>query len=126
MPAFFGAADALIVHLRPSEIAEHAIPAKILAYLAAGKPIVCAVPGAAADLVRDAGAGSVVAPGDARALAAAMLDLAARHPSELQVLGGNGRRYFAEHFSRAHVMRVYEDILHEAAGMPRPRDPAQD
>ena len=35
MPEFFRAADALVVHLRRSEIADHAVPTKILSYLAA-------------------------------------------------------------------------------------------
>jgi glycosyltransferase involved in cell wall biosynthesis len=36
MPAFMRAADALLVHLRRSEIADYAIPTKVLSYLAAG------------------------------------------------------------------------------------------
>jgi len=50
---------------------------KIFEYLAAGRPILAAVPtdGAAADLVRDTGAGAVVPSDDVDALREALLDL---------------------------------------------------
>ena len=53
---------------------------KIFEYLAAERPILAAVPpdGAAADLVRETGAGIVVAPDDVRALREALAGLVAR------------------------------------------------
>jgi glycosyltransferase involved in cell wall biosynthesis len=50
---------------------------KIFEYLAAERPILAAVPpdGAAAQLIRDTGAGAVVAPEDVDAIRAALLDL---------------------------------------------------
>jgi glycosyltransferase involved in cell wall biosynthesis len=113
MPDFYRAADALLVHLRPSLIAGIAIPTKVLAYLAAGKPVVCAVPGATAELIRDAGAGPVLPPGHPQALADAILDLAGKDPLERRRLGENGRRYLAEHFRREHVIDEYESTLRE-------------
>jgi glycosyltransferase involved in cell wall biosynthesis len=58
-----------------------AVPSgKVFEYLAAERPILAAVPpdGAAADLVREAGAGVVVPPGDVDAIEAALHDLHAR------------------------------------------------
>jgi len=119
MPAFMRAADALLVHLRPSEIADHAIPTKILSYMAAARPVICATGGAAADLVRAAGAGCVTAPGDPRALADAVLDLARRPPPARERLGSNGREYLLAHFERQMVIDGYERILLELAGSQR-------
>jgi glycosyltransferase involved in cell wall biosynthesis len=53
---------------------------KVFEYLAAERPILAVVPpdGAAADLIRDAGAGVVVAPDDVDGMAAALRDLHAR------------------------------------------------
>jgi glycosyltransferase involved in cell wall biosynthesis len=50
---------------------------KIFEYLAAERPILAAVPpdGAAADLLRETGAGTVVAPDDVEAIRAALVDL---------------------------------------------------
>lgn len=113
MPAFMAAADALVVHLRPSGIADHAIPTKILAYLAAGKPIVCATGGAAEDVVRAADAGPTSTPGDAAALARSVVALADASPAERQRLGRNGRQYLDEHFNRDRIIGEYEQVLAE-------------
>jgi colanic acid biosynthesis glycosyl transferase WcaI len=119
MPDFYRAADALLVHLKPSDIAEHAIPTKVIAYLAAGRPIVCATGGAAGDLVAGADAGPVVDAGDARALASAVESLAGQPPAARESLGSNGRRYFEDHFERRRVIDVYESVLAELAREPR-------
>ena len=113
MGDFFRAADALLVHLRPSTIARHAIPTKILAYLAAGKPIVCAMGGPAADLVRAAGAGVTVEPGEPRPMADAIRRLAALGSAERDALGASGRRYLRAEFDSQRVINEYEDILRE-------------
>jgi glycosyltransferase involved in cell wall biosynthesis len=117
MPDFYRAADALLVHLRPSTIAALAIPTKILAYLAAGKPIVCAVPGAAADLIREAAAGPVIDPGDPVEMARAIVDLAGKDASELAALGASGRRHLMERFRREQVLGEYEAILNEVVAV---------
>jgi glycosyltransferase involved in cell wall biosynthesis len=54
---------------------------KVFEYIAAGRPILAVVPpdGAAADLVREAGAGVVVAPDDIEGMAAALRELHTRH-----------------------------------------------
>jgi glycosyltransferase involved in cell wall biosynthesis len=56
------------------------LPGKIFEYLAAERPILAAVPptGAAARLIREAGAGIVVPPDDARAIREALVGLEAR------------------------------------------------
>jgi putative colanic acid biosynthesis glycosyltransferase WcaI len=123
MPDFYRAADALLVHLRPAVIANLAIPTKVLAYLAAGKPIVCAVPGATAELIRAAGAGPVVPPGDPQQLAEAIRALASTPASERSGLGDRGPRYLNAYFRREHVIGEYAHILEEAAQQGSPRDP---
>jgi glycosyltransferase involved in cell wall biosynthesis len=57
------------------------LSAKVFEYLAAERPILAAVPpgGAAADLVRETGAGAVVAPDDVEGLRAALTQLEADH-----------------------------------------------
>ena len=115
MPAFFRAADALLVHLRPSEIADHAIPTKILSYLAASRPVVCAASGAAAELVRAADAGIVCVPGDGSAMAAAVTSLASMPAKERDRLGRNGRDHLRAHFDKSTVIDSYERIIDDTA-----------
>jgi glycosyltransferase involved in cell wall biosynthesis len=54
---------------------------KVFEYLAAGRPILAVVPpdGAAAELIRETSAGTVVAPDDVEGIARALRDLASRH-----------------------------------------------
>jgi colanic acid biosynthesis glycosyl transferase WcaI len=111
MPDFLRAADALVVHLRRSEIAEHAIPTKILSYFAAGRPIVCATAGVSADLVRSANAGLICPPGDAPALATAVLELVRMPAESREHFGNNGRAYLHRHFEKETVIDGYERML---------------
>lgn len=116
MPALMGAADLLLVHLRPSELSKLVIPSKTMAYLAAGKPILMAMEGSAADLVREANAGFVIKPGDPRLLSEMMGRLAAMPKRDLDVLGASGRDYLRRNLSKATVIEKYERILQAAAG----------
>lgn len=115
MPGFLRSADALLVHLRRSEIADHAIPTKILSYMAAGRPVICATGGAAADLVRAAEAGIVCESGKASALVQAIGRLAALPESERQRIGEKGRRYVHDHFEKQAVIDGYERELTQLA-----------
>lgn len=111
MPAWFAAADALLVHLKDSAMATLAIPTKTLAYLATGKPILMATTGAAADLISRADAGIVTRPDDPEALAAAVQVLAAMSADERARLGDNGRRYLRAYYSKRHVLGEYERLI---------------
>jgi glycosyltransferase involved in cell wall biosynthesis len=69
-------ADVLLLFLGESSMAPSWYPAKVFEYLATGRPILTLAPeGITADLVREAGTGIVVAPGDAGAIGAAIEDL---------------------------------------------------
>src|SRR6185503_1958454 len=87
MPSLMAGADALLVHLRNSELSNWVVPSKTLAYLASGKPIVMAMKGAAADLMREAGAGVIVEPDNASALADALRQLARSGEEERESMG---------------------------------------
>ncbi len=90
---------------------------KVFEYLAAGRPILAVVPpdGAAADLVRETGAGVVVAPDDVEGIAAAVRDLATRHEN-----GGLPAVELAdevrERLSRRARVEETAELLREIAG----------
>src|SRR5262245_1611591 len=88
------AADVLLVHLKDEPLFRVTIPAKTQFYLAMGKPILMGVSGDAADLVEKSGAGIVVKPEDAQALANAVLKLAQLPPRELAAMGVRGRIFY--------------------------------
>ena len=112
---FLGAADALLVHLKKSELSHYVIPTKTLAYMAAGRPILMAMEGAAADLVCEAGAGLAIEPDAPAALAAAAQALSQLSADDRASMGARGRRYLNAHLTREHVVPQYEDVLGRVA-----------
>ena len=84
--------------------------AKVMPAMAAGKPIVYSGAGEGADLVREAGAGLVVPPGEPEALADAIARVIA-DPALAARLGRAGRRYAGEHLSWRALVRDWSDQL---------------
>jgi glycosyltransferase involved in cell wall biosynthesis len=115
MPQFFALADTLLVHLKRDPLFEITIPSKTLAYLACGRPIVAAVAGDAADVVRDAGAGLVCAPEDPTALARAIRAIAALPPTERERMGAAGRETFLANYTRTMLVDRYERLFERIA-----------
>ena len=114
MSAFMQHADALLVSLRADPLFKITIPSKTQAYMAAGKPIIMAVAGDAAELVRRAGCGVICEPENAAELARAVLDLANRSTAELEVMGVAGRSYYATKLSLKvgadRFLEVFEEL----------------
>ncbi len=65
MPRYFALADALLVTLKDDPIFSLTVPTKVQSYLACGRPIVAALNGEGARVVREAGAGIVTPAEDA-------------------------------------------------------------
>ena len=95
----FARSDALLLHLAADPLFAITIPSKTQYYLAMGRPIVAAVSGEAAQLLRDSGAALVVPPADPNALAAAIMQLAERPRAEREQMGQAGARFYREHLS---------------------------
>ena len=116
MPSLLATADILLVTLRDVPLFATFIPSKMFEYLAAGRPVIGAVAGEAAQILREAGA-VVVPPGDSVALATAIKELAA-DPARRAVIAAQGRVYVERFFDRAELARQYRKIL-AAAGERR-------
>lgn len=114
MPDFMAASDALLVHLKRSELSRYIIPTKTLSYLAAGKPILLALDGASAQLIREAGAGLVVPPERPSELACAIRALGDMPLSQRTEMGRLGREYVTAHLSKRTVIPRYEAVLKHA------------
>jgi glycosyltransferase involved in cell wall biosynthesis len=115
VPELLAAADICLVTLRDVPLFATFIPSKMFEYLAAGKPVVGAVTGEAAQILREAGA-VVVPPEDARALADAVGALAA-DPARRAAIGRQGRAYVERFFDRADLAREYRKILDAPGGL---------
>jgi glycosyltransferase involved in cell wall biosynthesis len=98
MPKIYRRAAGLVVTLKDEEIFSYTIPSKVQAYLAAGKPIIAALNGEGARIVREASAGFTCPAEDAKALTQAVRNLYGMTESERDRIGDAGRTYFLEHF----------------------------
>jgi glycosyltransferase involved in cell wall biosynthesis len=109
VPDLLAAADICLVPLRDVPLFSTFIPSKLFEYLAAGKAVIGAVRGEAAQILADAGA-AVVDPGDATALADAIVALA-EDPARRATMGVEGRRYVTEGFDRRVLADRYRAVL---------------
>lgn len=111
MPALYALADVLLVHLVDAPSFRITIPHKIFAYMASGKPILAAVTGDAADLIRGAGAGIACPPGDAQALASAVRQFARMPAGRRGRMAQAGLRAVHRHYRREIVVARLESLL---------------
>jgi glycosyltransferase involved in cell wall biosynthesis len=115
MPRLNALADVLLVHLRDLAFLRGTIPNKTQVSLASARPILMAVRGDAADVVRDAGAGAICSPEDPAELADSMVKLFETDPEELEAMGARGRAYYLERMSLEVGAPRTEALLHRVA-----------
>ncbi|MFZ7338152.1 glycosyltransferase family 4 protein, partial [Comamonas jiangduensis] len=113
--AYLQSADALLVHLRKDPLFEITIPSKTQAYMAVGKPLLMAVDGDAADLVRQSGGGVVAESENAQALANAADRLAAMSSEDLATMGYQAQRFYHEHLGLVQGVHKFGEIFRRIA-----------
>lgn len=115
MAEVLAAADLQLVTLRDLPVFRAVLPSKVQATLAAGRPLIAAVTGDAASVVRDSGAGVVTPPEDARSLAEAVLKTSQLPAAELRRRGEAGRGYYTKHLGRDAGAEALSSLLQDAA-----------
>jgi glycosyltransferase involved in cell wall biosynthesis len=108
-------ADVLLVHLRDNPLFRMTIPSKTQAYLAAGRPILMAMEGDAAEMVRNAGAGLCCPPEAPEKIADAVLAFHDMPPTELERMGAAGRSYYERKLAITAGVGRFEEVFREAA-----------
>lgn len=98
MPVFYRKADVLLITLRGNNEVGDTLPGKLQMYMTAGKPILGAINGAAAEVIAESGCGMSVPAGDYIGLSHLMLDYI-EHPQKFGKCGICAREYFKEHFT---------------------------
>lgn len=114
IPELIAGSQVQLVSLASDPFLRFTTPSKIPSLLASGVPIVGQIGGDGADLIEAAGAGIVVEPGDATALATAMATMAEGGPERWRTYGESGRRYYAEHLSAESTTKIIMDSLRES------------
>ncbi len=122
IPAFISVSDACLVLLKKTEVFKTVIPTKMLEFMSCARPVILGVDGQARQIIDDAGAGLVIEPENAEALAQAINQLAANR--ELgDSLGQKGREHILRYFSRQDMAEKYTGILERLLQKP-PSDDA--
>ncbi|MCE5253297.1 MAG: glycosyltransferase family 4 protein [Actinomycetia bacterium] len=121
MKSLYSAADALFVQLKNTPLSAVTIPHKIQGYMAAGKPILAAIAGDSARLVKQAQAGVVCEPENAASIAEKARLLEIMSPERLRSIGAQGRAFYTTHLSMAAGLRHFSRIYQEAADQARSR-----
>jgi L-malate glycosyltransferase len=104
VPGFLSQLDVAVLCSR-----SEGMPNAVLEYMAAGRSIVATRVGAVPELIDNGVHGLLVPPGDARALAAAIAQLSRDH-SLACTCAAAARRRVASHFSRAAMIRRFENF----------------
>lgn len=117
--AFYNSCDVCLVPLAPIPIFNETVPSKIFEVMACERPLVASVSGEGGQIVERSRGGIRVDPGDADALARAILAFRVMTDTERSGMGRRARAYVAEHYDRTRLADKYLSILTRVAGRPR-------
>jgi len=104
-------ADALLVHLKKDPLFKITIPSKTQAYMMIGKPILMALEGDAADLVRECGCGEIAIPEDPESIAAAAVALQECDSIKLNNMADKSRKFYHEKLSLSIGVGQFSEIF---------------
>lgn len=115
MTDFYRLADACLITLKADNLIGLTMPSKLQGYMAAGKPVIGAINGAAQEVIKESQCGLCVNASDSCALAEAMKDFI-EEPDKYKDSGERGRDYFNKHFTKDIFMKKLKDELRRLAG----------
>jgi len=106
-------ADVLLVHLKNEPLSKITIPSKTFSYMAIGKPILMAVEGDAAALIRSKGAGVTCSPESPPEMADAINTIRSMSYKEREVMGSAAKNTFLQEFRRDTIVDKFEKVLQD-------------
>jgi len=104
-------ASVLLVHLKRDPLFEITVPSKTQAYMAIGKPLLMAVAGDAADIIKQAKCGRIAISEDKNSIRDAILDIYHLNIVEQQQLGLNARNFYNEQLSLKIGVQQFVEIF---------------
>lgn len=112
MAEALAAANCCIAILKPIEMYKTTYPNKVFDYMAAGKPVICAIDGVIRKVVDEAQAGIFCPPGDAIELSKAVEKIF-NDKAGAQKMGISGRDFVTAHFHRTDLANRLADLVEE-------------
>jgi colanic acid biosynthesis glycosyl transferase WcaI len=125
MPQLLALGDVQLISLMNVPLLHSTLPSKLQSTLASGRPVIGSVPGDAARIIEQSGAGLAVPPGDPNALADAVRRLYALSPEAREAMGQAGRRYYLDRMSAGVGSVTLAGLLERAVTTHRGRAPAR-
>lgn len=114
IPALLARMDALYIGLQRQSLFRFGIsPNKLMDYLMAAKPVICAIE-AGNDMVGEAGCGYTIMPESPSEIAGTVRRLMALDPVERKIMGDNGRRYVLERHDYRVLAADFLEIMGKA------------
>jgi glycosyltransferase involved in cell wall biosynthesis len=110
MPQVVAASDVCLAILKDIPLFRTTYPNKVFDYMAAGKPTLIVIDGVIRQVVEESGGGVFVPPGDARALADALIELAADRAGCAQ-MGSSAREFVLRRFNRSDQAELFCALL---------------
>jgi len=121
MPSFFNQADALLVTLKRDPVFALTVPGKVASYMSCGRPILAALDGESAAVIREARAGFVVPSGDSRGLAGITLNMYRLPINERTEMGQFAKSFCEAHFNREQLFTELESHMEDLVGSHQAR-----
>lgn len=119
MASMLALGDIQLISLKDEPIFRSTLPSKLQANLACGRPLIGAVRGDAAAVIRDSMAGYAIQPGDVKGLVDSIRDFARRSITDRVEMGRNARAYYELRFAKESTIENIERLLLRASGERR-------
>lgn len=113
MASFFKQADALLVTLRRDPTFALTVPGKVPSYMSCGRPILAALDGEGAALIKEAKAGFTVPSGDAQGLANIVIKMCQLPLETRTQMGQSAKQYCNDHFDRERLFTTLEGYMND-------------
>lgn len=115
MASILALGDVQLISLQDLPLFRSTLPSKLQATMAAGRPILGALVGDAAEVIDRSGAGLSVKPGSCEEMVNAIQRLADASEGELRTMGQRGRGYYTANFSESVGVGRLATLLEDAA-----------
>ncbi len=113
MPSYFSAADILLATLKDEPAFAHTIPSKVQTYMACGRPVIAAMNGEGARVIKQSGGGLAVQAEDDQALADAVMTIYNLPEEQRQTMGKAAYVYYQNNYDRKLLLNKLETIMSE-------------
>ena len=121
IPALQALADVLLIHLRDDPLFRITVPHKVFVCLASAKPILAAIEGDTADIVRSAQAGLTCPPGNPQAMADTVRRFYCLAPTERAAMAQNGLRAAQQSFTCLQLVGQIAEMLEKVVSKDKSR-----